>query len=98
MGLLHHQIGDSLAIAYFNNALETQANSIEAHYNLGYYYQQNNYFNKAVNQYNIIINDIDSTYKYAHFNIAYINLNYLKNYNLAISYFTNAIKYDYIYQ
>lgn len=82
---------DSNAVYFYKNAINLIPMSSEAHYNLGYYYQSINNPEKAINEYNTIINDIDSSYFQAYFNIAYIHMNINHDFNLAINYFTKAI-------
>lgn len=82
---------DSNAVYFYKNAIKVAPTSSEAHYNLGYYYQNNNSFEKAINEYNTIVRDIDSSYFQAFFNIAYIHMNFKNDYNTAINYFTKAI-------
>ena len=94
LGLLYAKNGNVLAIDYYKNAIALIPQSIEAHYNLAMFYQKNNNVNKAIEEYEYIINKIDSTYKYAYFNTGYIYLESLKEYNKAITYFTKSIELD----
>ncbi|OFX47733.1 MAG: hypothetical protein A2046_10955 [Bacteroidetes bacterium GWA2_30_7] len=84
---------DSNAVYFYKNAINVIPTSPEAHYNLGYYYQNSNNFEKAINEYYTIVNDIDSTYFQAYFNIGYINMNFKNDYKSAISFFTKAINH-----
>jgi tetratricopeptide (TPR) repeat protein len=97
LGLLYYHLSDSLAAEYYKAAIGLKPKSIEAHYNLGMYYQENNKENKAVDEYNLIINTIDSTYINAWFNIGYIYMVYMKKYNEAIPYFSRALSFDSTY-
>jgi len=94
LGVLASGQNDSLAISYFKIAQGIKKNSIEAHYGLAYYYQEQKRFDEAILEYNYIIDDIDSTYSRSYYNIAYINLVYQDNYKKAIEYFNLAKKYE----
>lgn len=92
LGRLYFQKRDSIAIDYFKNAIKLNPSSIEAYYNIAMFYQENNQPFKAIDEYNLILSDIDSTYFYAHYNIGYINLEILENYSEAIENFSQVIK------
>ncbi|GAB4279227.1 MAG: hypothetical protein Kow0068_03130 [Marinilabiliales bacterium] len=94
LGVLSAGKKDSLAIYYYDNALKIAPQSVEAHYNKAYYLQENGKPDKAIEIYKFIIDSLDSEYKYAYYNIGYINMVYYQNYDTAIEYFTNAIKLD----
>ncbi|MEI6886024.1 MAG: tetratricopeptide repeat protein [Bacteroidota bacterium] len=84
---------DPLAAGYYNNALRIKPNSVEALYNLGMFYQESGQLPKAIGTYEILCR-VDSTFRDAPYNIGYINLVYLQDYNKAAEYFTKAIKRD----
>lgn len=90
---LHYGLKDKLAITYYNNALNLQPKSVEAFYGLAMFYQETGELNRALETYSTILS-IDPNYKNAHFNIGYINFNFLKNYNEALKHFDNAVKAD----
>lgn len=92
LGLLYAEKRDSIAIAYYENAIQIIPSSIEAHYNLAMYFQQNNYENKALNEYNLILTEIDSLQPNIYFNIGYIYMQYLNEYKRAITKFTHAVR------
>ncbi len=92
LGLIFAARHNPLAVEYYNNALNIDAKSIEAHYGLGMYYQDNGLLNEALASYNNILL-IDSTNKFAHYNMGYIHLVDLKMYREAIKYFDKAIKF-----
>lgn len=97
LGLLFAAKGDILAADYYNNALNLDPKSVEAYYGLGMFYQDNGFINEALSAYtNLLL--VDSTYRFAHFNLGYIHLVELKLYSEAIKYFNNAIRYapDYV--
>ncbi len=86
---------NNLAQAYFKNALKIKPESIGALYALGMAYQEDEppQIDKAVETYSEII-EIDPAHKKAYYNIGYLNLVFLKNYNKAINNFTKAIQSD----
>ncbi len=94
LGLLYAEKHDSIAVDYYKNAIKIVPKSIEAHYNTAFFYQENNKYKKAINEYNYILNNIDSTQQNVYYNIGYVYLIYLNEYNKAISYFSKAIKYN----
>jgi len=93
LGILYSLKKSLVAVDYFKNALKLNTKSIEARYGLGMFYQENDEYDKAIEEYDSIL-QIDFKYKFAHYNIGYIYLVYLKDYKKAITNFTNAITYD----
>lgn len=94
IALLYAAAKSDLAIEYYNTALEIRPESVEAHYNLAYYLQQsgtkeNGRFEEAFDHYERIL-EIDDQNAAAAFNIGYIHLEYLQNYDSAIVAFTQA--------
>lgn len=94
LGDLYSKLKDKLAIDYFNNAKQLVPESIEAYYNSGMYYQDNGKYDQAIAEYKSIIQDIDSTFAYAHYNIGYVHMEYFKEYDKAIACLTRAITSD----
>jgi tetratricopeptide (TPR) repeat protein len=94
LGVLASGQNDTLAISYLKIAQSINTQSIEAHYALGYFYQNQERFDDAITEYNYIINNIDSTYSRSYYNIGYINLVYQNNYKEAIKYFNLARNYE----
>lgn len=93
LGVLYALKKNPIAVDYYQNALNIRPESKEANYNLAMFYQETQKFNKAMEIYNIMI-QLDSGYKYPYFNLGFINMEYLKVYNVARDYFTKAIKCD----
>lgn len=87
---------NDLAIDYFNNALNINPGNDEVTYSLAMYFQETGRFEKAIQQYNLIL-DRNPEFYIALFNIGYIHLVYLEDYQTAIDYFTQTIdlKNDY---
>ena len=90
LGLKHADLKDTLAISYYKNAIRIKPLSAEAHYDLAMFYQENGYFDRAVNEYDYIINNIDSTNYEAYYNKGYLYLQFSTNYEKSITLFTKA--------
>ena len=93
LGILYAIRKNPLAVDYYQNALNIRPESKEAHYNLAMFYQETQKLNKAMEVYNNLI-QIDPGYKYPYFNMGYINLEYLRVYDIARDYFSKAIECD----
>lgn len=94
LGLEYANKKDSMAIEFYNNAINLKPTEVEPYYNLAMYYQENNRFINALSVYKKIINDIDSNYIYAYYNTAYNYLVNLNDYDKAIEYFEKTIEMD----
>ncbi len=81
----------SIALQYYNNALRLSPKSTEALYNRGLLFQNMGALDQAIEDYNTILK-IDNSDASAHFNLGYIDLAYKKDYQSAISHFTDAIR------
>jgi len=92
LGRIYFTLNDSLCIDYFKTALKISPKSIEAYYNIAMFWQKNNKPNKAIEEYQLLLKNADSTYYIAYFNIGYIYLNMLKDYQKAIKNFTTTIE------
>jgi len=91
LGILHEAKHSKLAEQYYNNALRLKPNDLFALYDRSNYYQGIGEYNKAIEGYYDILK-IDSNYAYAHYNLGFIHLVYLKVYDQAIKHFSDAIK------
>ncbi len=84
---------DRLAESYLKNALNVRPQSKEALYMLAMHYQETGQFEKAIATYgNLSV--VDSAFRDVPYNIGFIYLVYLQDFNKAINYFTEAIKKD----
>ena len=92
LGMLYAAKHNKLAVEYYSDAIKLNPKSIEALYDLGIFYQDNGFLNEALSTYTKLL-QIDSTYKFAHYNMGYIHLVDLKMYKEAIKYFNKAIKF-----
>ncbi len=93
LGILFSIKHNPLAVEYYNNAIRLNPKSVEAYYALGMFYQENEEYNKAIETYTTLLK-IDPKYKFAHFNLGYVHLVYLRVYDVAVQHFTRAIEVD----
>lgn len=91
LGLLYADKKNKLAVDYFNNALNIKPDNTDVSYYLAIYYQETGGYNEAIKIYEGLLLK-DPKFYYALYNIGYINLVYLKDYNIAIDYFTKVIE------
>lgn len=90
LGMLYADKKNKLAVDYFNNALNIDPKSIEVNYYLAMFYQETGNYEMATQIYNSVL-DIDPDFYFALYNIGYMNLVYLKDFETAIDYFTQSI-------
>ena len=93
LGELYSIKKDRIAADYLRNALNLRPESKEALYLLGMFYQENNQFDKALETYSIL-GKIDTTFRNVPYNTGYIYLVYLKDFQQAARFFSQAIKKD----
>ncbi|MBN2173256.1 MAG: tetratricopeptide repeat protein [Bacteroidales bacterium] len=91
LGLIFSEKKNDLAIDYLNNALNIDPDNIESLYYLAMFYQNTERYEKAIQVYHSIVAK-DGRFFYGYYNIGYINLVYLKNFEEAIDYFNKAIE------
>ena len=99
LGIVFAAKKNPLALQYYNNALNIDANNPQAIYSIGMYNQEIGDYNKAAESFSSII-QVNPTGKYAqysawaNYNLGYINTEILKKQDQAVKYFTNAIAKD----
>jgi len=93
LGLIFMGMNDPLAIEYFNTSINLQPENILPYYHLGLYYQENGHIQKALSTYQIIL-DMQSKHVNSIYNMGYIYLVYIQDFELAIDYFTMAIELE----
>ena len=98
LGLVYTSEADSLAVQYYKAAMRIKPEEIQPHYNLGMFFQQYEYVDEAIKEYQYILRHLDKSYTYAYFNQGYIYMIYKKEYEKGISYFDSAlaVKPDYV--
>lgn len=94
VGLLYTAAKSDLAIEYYKTALELRPRSVEAMYNLAYYYQltgmqQPKRFDLAFELYDRIL-EVAPDNATAPFSKGFVYLEYMQEYDSAVTYFTQA--------
>ncbi len=94
IALLYTAAKSDLAIEYYKTALEIRPNSVEAMYNLAYYYQitglkNPNRFERAFELYDRIL-EVAPDNATAPYSKGFIFLEYMQEYDSAVTYFTQA--------
>jgi tetratricopeptide (TPR) repeat protein len=92
MGIISTEQKSKDAVDYFSSAIKVKPKSVEAWYGRGYYYQLNDEFDKAIQDYTQVIK-IDSANASAHYNLGILHYD-LRVIDLALTNFNNAIKYN----
>lgn len=93
LGHIFEVKGDPIAGNYLKTAVRIRPTSAEARYNYGIWLQEQEMIEDALVQYDALL-VIDPKNKNAWYNIGYINLVYLQNFNTAIDKFTKSIECD----
>ncbi len=93
LGILFMSLKNPLSINYFNNAIDIDSTKIDAYYDLGLFYQNNDMLNEAIATYKKIIR-INPKFSSSYYNIGYIYLELLNISDKSIIYFTKAINAD----
>ena len=93
LGLIFSAKEDPICVTYFNNAIRVNPTKPEAHYALGYYYQEHGRPEEALACYDNMLR-VSPGNASAFYNKGYVFLVYLKNYDEAVRYFTEAIKVE----
>lgn len=93
LGLLNSIKKDSLAIDYFENALEVKPHDKEAMYGIAMFQQENEMYNEALKTYHEILKH-HPNFREAHYNLGYVHMYYLQLYRQASLHFSDAIEVD----
>lgn len=96
MGVMYDEKGDSLALEYYNSAIDIAPNSLEAWYNKAMYFQNRGEVDNALNSY-YKINEIDETWPDPYYNLGYIHLLMTSELDSSIYYFERATQLDPMY-
>ncbi len=91
LGILYETSNPKFAIDFYNNAIRTQPNNLEAIYHKSFYLQNLKQSRKALEGYKLML-DIDPANRNALYNTGFIYLVQLQNYDSASIYFDQAIK------
>ncbi|MCD4695239.1 MAG: tetratricopeptide repeat protein, partial [Bacteroidales bacterium] len=97
LGLLYAEKKNKLAIDYFNNALNIDPANIDVKYYLGMFYQETANYDKAIQTYTSILDQVPDFY-IAYYNIGYIKLVFQEDFEGAVDKFSKCIelKDDYV--
>ena len=93
IALLYAKTGNKLALEFYNDALRIAPQSIEAWYNKGMFFQEEDNLDSAHACYEKII-ELDSTYSAAFYNRGFIHLVFEDKFNEAIVDFTEVLELD----
>jgi len=93
LGLLHASMEDSLAINYYQSAIDIAPKRIEGWYNQAIFYQENNYLDQAMDNYDEILK-IDEKSYLAYYNQGYLLLVHAEQYEDAKAKFTEALTHE----
>ena len=96
LGLLFASKGNGIALTYYDDAIRLQPQNPEPYYDKGMFYQFGGDNEDAIKAYNEVL-EVDSTYKFAYYNLGVIyNLN-KNDYSKSLEYFNKAIRCDSVY-
>ena len=94
LALIHHARNNKLALQYYDGALRVNPKSVEALYNRGLFYQENERnYDKAIQDYTSAV-QISPNYAMAHYALGFIHFQYLKVNDQAVKHYSDAIKAD----
>lgn len=96
LGSLYLIRKNPVATGYFQTAIRIDPNRTEGYYLLGMTYQEMENIPEAIDSYEKLL-AIAPDFKHAHYNLGYINLVYVNDFEKAIHYFTEAISLDPVY-
>ena len=96
LGLVFTSKGNPVALTYFDDAINTKPGNVEAYYDKGMFYQTVQDYDKAIKAYEQLL-QVDSSYKFAFYNIGVIYFIHYKDYKQSIHYFSRAIHADSAY-
>ena len=91
LGIINSALKNPIAVDYYNAAISIRPKSVEAKYNLAMHFQENQYYEEALDLYTEIM-EIDTGNASAAFNSGFIYLEYLQDYSQAEVWFTEAIE------
>lgn len=94
LGLLYHELNDSIALQYYRTAARMNPKDPQAYYNIAFFYQENKNYAKAIENYNFILRNLNKKYANAYFNQGYIYMMYIKDYGKAMTYFDSVLQIE----
>lgn len=97
LGRIHAGQMNELAETYYRSALDIDPASYESRYNLAMFLQEAGDIEEALIEYEYLISEVDSTQANPYYNLGYIHLIYLADFEQAEEWFTEAIIRDSAY-
>jgi len=91
LGLIYSRTGNPIAVDYLNNALKIDTESVEAMYAIAMFFQSQGDSDNAIAMYNRLLL-IEPDNLYANYNLGYVNLVLLSDYETALGFFEKAIE------
>ncbi len=93
LGVIYTHLKNPVCLEYYQTALELKPGSAEVYYNMGWYYQQTNDFNRAIELYNhlLTMKDGGGLKPNAYYNLGYLHIQ-MKMWSEARDYFGKAIQ------
>ena len=91
LGLIYSKSGNPIAMDYLNNALKINPESVEALYATAMFYQALGDSDNAITMYNRLLL-IEPDNLYANYNLGYVNLVLIRDYQAAMGFFEKAIE------
>lgn len=93
LAILHGNRLSPLCESHYRQAMRLNPQKPESYYGLAYFYQQTGQTDKAIDMYKALLHNVPGN-PAALFNLGYLYLLEKKEYNIAVQYFAEAIKYD----
>ncbi len=90
LGLLHALARHELTTYYYDNAINVDSTRYDAHYNKGYYLQEQGEYREALKEYAVINRNTPNFYN-AYYNRGFIYLEYLAEYDSAAIEFSKVV-------
>lgn len=89
LGMVYSAMKNPLAAEYLKSAIGLRPMALEPYYQLALFFQENGNVEKAVKTYENILN-IDPLHQFSLYNLGYINLVYLQDFEKGAEYFTQV--------
>ncbi len=93
LGIIYSALKKPISAGYLETAIRIDSSRVEGYYLLGLAYQEQENIPKAVETYEKLIRSFPD-FKEGYYNLGYINLVYIKDFEKAVGYFTKAVSLD----
>ena len=91
LGVLYAAKPDSIALAYYRNALRVIPDSYEALYGIAMFYQENGNPEKALETYRYLLDHVDKSLPAIYYNMGYIEMEFFEDFKRGIERYDSAI-------